>query len=72
MPHYLVISNENLFNCWKTLKIIILQRKDEISLNVNVTKVEKNNYMIYGVNLSIEKWAISSQVPNRKRFNDYP
>lgn len=35
----------NLFNCWKTLKIIKLQRKDEISLSVNVMKIEKINYM---------------------------
>lgn len=45
---------KNLFNCWESVKVIILQRKDEISLNVNVTKVEKNNYMAYGVNLSVE------------------
>lgn len=28
--------------CWQSLKLLILQRKDEISLNANVTKVERN------------------------------
>ena len=53
MPHCLVISNENLFNCWNILKIVILQHNDEICVSVNVTKVEKNNYIAYGVNLSV-------------------
>nr|DAM79966.1 MAG TPA: hypothetical protein [Caudoviricetes sp.] len=35
-------------NCWKPLKIFVLQRKDEKSLSVNVAKAEKNKYMIYG------------------------
>lgn len=30
-----------LFNCWDTLKLFKLQHNDEISVNVNVTKVEK-------------------------------
>ena len=30
-----------LFNCWNTLKLFKLQHNDEISVNVNVTKVEK-------------------------------
>lgn len=38
-------NNRILFNCWKTLKIIKLQRKDEISLGVNVMKIKKINYM---------------------------
>lgn len=41
MPHYLVISNVNLFNCWETLKLNKLQRKNEIGLSVNVMKIEK-------------------------------
>lgn len=41
MPHCLAISNENQFNCWDILKIVILQRRYEIKSNVNVTKVEK-------------------------------
>lgn len=41
MPHCLVISNENLFNCWNTLKTVILQHNDETGVSVNVTKVEK-------------------------------
>ena len=32
---------KNLLNCWKSLKLYILQRKYEIRLSVNVTKVEK-------------------------------
>lgn len=32
---------QNPLNCGKPLKLIKLQRKDEISLSVNVTKVEK-------------------------------
>lgn len=44
---------KNLFNCWNILKIVILQHNDEICVSVNVTKVEKNNYMAYGVNLSV-------------------
>ena len=39
------------------LEFYTLQRKNEINLCVKVKK-DKN-------------WAISSQVPNRKRFNDY-
>ena len=35
-------------NCWKPLKIYTLQRKDEISLNVNVAKAEKSIYIAYG------------------------
>lgn len=53
MPHCLVISNENLFNCWNPLKTVILQHNDEIYVSVNVTKVEKNNCMTYGANLSV-------------------
>ena len=36
-------KRQNSFNCWKSLKLVKLQRKDEISLSVNVTKVEKIN-----------------------------
>ena len=39
---YLEISMYLKLNCWKFLKLYILQHKDEISLSVNVTKVEKN------------------------------
>lgn len=53
MPQYIEMCIENLFNCWNTLKIVILQHKDETNLSVNVTKVEKNNYMAYGVNLNV-------------------
>ena len=35
----------NTLNCWKTLKTIKLQRKDEICLSVNVMKIEKINCM---------------------------
>ena len=73
MPRCLVISNENLFNCWKILKTIKPQRKDEICLIVKVTKVEKINCMRARLNpLLFFKWAISSQASNRGRFNDYP
>jgi len=38
-----------------------------------VTKVKKILRMEYGVNLTFAKqWVFSSQVPNRKRFNDHP
>lgn len=72
MPHCLVISNENLFNCWKPLKTIKPQRNDEICISVMVAKAEKINCMTYGENLSVIKWAISSQASKRGRFNDYP
>ena len=42
-PIYREMYVKNSLNCWKILKLIILQHKDEISLSVNVTKVEKNN-----------------------------
>nr|DAF00172.1 MAG TPA: hypothetical protein [Caudoviricetes sp.] len=35
-------------NCWKLLKSVILQRRDEINPSVNVAKVEKNNRITYG------------------------
>ena len=41
MPHYLVISIANLFNCWNSLKLIKLQRRDEICSSVIVAKAEK-------------------------------
>ena len=41
-----------LSNCWDSLKTVILQHSDEKCADVNVTKVEKNNCMAYGVNLS--------------------
>ena len=34
---------ENALNCWKSLKLITLQRKYEIELSVNVAKAEKSN-----------------------------
>lgn len=43
----------NLSNCWNPLKAVILQHSDEIYASVNVTKVEKNNCMAYGVSLSV-------------------
>lgn len=43
--HYPIMDNENLSNCWKTLKTIKPQRKDEISLSVTVVKTEKINCM---------------------------
>lgn len=52
MPLCLVISIENLSNCWDSLKTVILQHSDEIRTSVNVAKAEKNNCMVYGVNLS--------------------
>lgn len=42
-PPYLVTSTENSLNCWDILKLYVLQHKDEISLNVKVTKVEKKH-----------------------------
>nr|DAN38025.1 MAG TPA: hypothetical protein [Caudoviricetes sp.] len=55
-----------LFNCWKLLKIVTLQRKDEISLSVICLK---SNCMRYN---EVSQWTISSQAPNRRRFNDHP
>ena len=45
---------ENYLNCWKTLKLFRLQRKNEICLSVIVTKVEKTKWMTYGENLSVD------------------
>ena len=41
MPHYLVISIANLFNCWNSLKLIKLQRRDEICSSVIVVKAKR-------------------------------
>lgn len=41
MPLCLAIGTESLLNCWKRLKLIKLQHKDEISLSVNAVKTEK-------------------------------
>ena len=49
--------NINPSNCWKVLKFVKLQHKNEISLNAKV----KN----------LQNWIISSEVPNRETFNDY-
>ena len=38
---------QNPLNCWKLVKTHWLQRKVEINLNVNATKVEKTN--VYGI-----------------------
>nr|DAG35980.1 MAG TPA: hypothetical protein [Caudoviricetes sp.]DAZ23766.1 MAG TPA: hypothetical protein [Caudoviricetes sp.] len=35
-------------NCWNSLKLFMLQQKDEICLIVNATKVKRNKQMIYG------------------------
>lgn len=40
-PHCLVISDQNLSNCWKTLKANKPQRSDEKRANVMVVKTEK-------------------------------
>ena len=47
------LNSHRTVNCWKILKTNKLKRKDEIYLNVYVTKVEKIVSMIYGVNLTI-------------------
>lgn len=39
---------QNPLNCWKSLKLTKPQRKDEISLSVTVTKVEKISQMVQG------------------------
>lgn len=41
-----------VLNCWKPLKIIKPQYKDEICLSMTATKVERIDDMAYGVNLS--------------------
>ena len=41
-------TNNDLLNCWKLLKSVLLQRRDEISSSVNVTKVEKIDWMAHG------------------------
>lgn len=41
---------------WKPLELLMLQRKDEISLSVNAEK--------------LIDWVISSEVLNRETFND--
>ena len=45
---YKVICIDNPNKCWKLLKPIKLQHKDEICLSVNVTKVEKIDWIEYG------------------------
>ena len=47
-PLYLVTGGGILSNCWDALKIVKLQRRDEISSSVNVAKAEKINDMVYG------------------------
>lgn len=47
------LNSHRTVNCWEILKTNKLKRKDEIYLNVYVTKVEKIVSMIYGVNLTI-------------------
>ena len=44
-PHSENCVKKYTFNCWKVLKTIKPQRKDEINLIVKVTKVEKINCM---------------------------
>ena len=39
-------------NCWNFLKQHILQHKNEICLNANVAKAEKNMLIAHGVNLN--------------------
>jgi hypothetical protein len=39
--HICILYATCYLNCWKPLKLYILQRKNEIGLGVNVTKVEK-------------------------------
>lgn len=36
------------FNCWKTVKRIILQHNDEIYISANVVKTEKNYLIVHG------------------------
>jgi hypothetical protein len=38
----------NPLNCWKTLKPIVPQHRDEICSSVTVAKAEKNNRMAQG------------------------
>ena len=45
---YIKYTKINPFNCWKALKFITLQQKNEIRLIVNVAKAEKSNKIIYG------------------------
>ena len=60
-------------NCWKTVKSDTLQRKNEISLGVNVAKAEKSYQDGSRLNpKTYKKLVISIQAPNRGRFNDYP
>lgn len=61
LPRYIVICNEKyLFNCGNSVKIIKPQYKDEICLSMMVTKVEKIDCMVYGVNLSTGKEQIGN------------
>ena len=47
-PRQQCVRKINPLNCWKLLKTITLQRKDEICLIVNVAKAEKSDCMTYG------------------------
>ena len=38
----------NVLNCWKDLKMIELQRENEIYLSVNAAKAERINRMTHG------------------------
>lgn len=44
--------NNNLLNCWNTLKTMMLQRNDETCVDVKAAKAEKNHSMAHGASLN--------------------
>lgn len=75
---YLIAGIKDAYT--STLKPIQPQRRNEICSSVMVAKAEKMNWMAYGEIkallleynnvLSVVKWEISSEAPNRGTFND--
>ena len=61
---------KQLLNCWELPKPVLLQRKDEICLNVNAAKAERKYGMLHGQILNSDERTTSSQALIRGRFND--
>ena len=59
-------------NCWEPLKPDAQQRGREKRRARWLRKQKEAVWMAHGQILNAGKWAISSQAPNRGRFNDYP
>lgn len=63
----------NWFNCWQSLKLHTLQRKDETSLYVKAAKAEKSAQMAYGASLSAKNNGSSAaKLRTAKRSTTIP